>query len=359
MRGNDDRQGSLFSFVDLEARIPRRHPLRRVKELVEVSLARLGRDFDRMYASEGRPSIAPEKLLRAQLVQALFTIRSERQLMEQLDYNLLFRWFVGLGIDEPVWDPTTFTKNRDRLLDHDIARRFFEEVLSQARAAHLLSDEHFTVDGTFIEAWASQKSFQPKGDGDGRPPGGGRNEPNDFRGEKRSNDTHASTTDPDARLMRKSHNDGARLVHQGHVLTENRHGLVVDATVTIAATSASERQAALEMIDRRGLRRGTVGADRAYDNQAFVQLLRTRGLVPHVAQNTVNRASAIDGRTTHHPGYQVSQRRRKMVEEVFGWMKTVGTLRKTRHRGRRLVASIFLFTAAAYNLVRLRSLMPA
>jgi transposase len=357
MRGNDDRQGSLFSFVDLEARIPQRHPLRRIKQLVEAALMGLQRDLDRMYAAEGRPSIAPEKLLRAQLLQALFTVRSERQLMEQLDYNLMFRWFAGLGIDDRVWDPTTFTKNRDRLLDHDIARRFFEEVLGQAKAAKLLSDEHFTVDGTFIEAWASQKSFRSKNDSGGN--GGGRNDPAEFRGEKRSNDTHASTTDPDARLMRKSNLDGARLVHHGHVLTENRNGLVVDATVTVAAAAASERQAALEMVDRRGLRRATVGADRGYDNRAFIDQLRERGLTPHVAQNDVNRASAIDGRTTHHPGYRISQRRRKMVEEVFGWMKTVGLMRKTRHRGRRLVASIFLFTAAAYNLVRMRSLIPA
>lgn len=357
MRGSDDRQGSLFSFVDLEARIPQRHPLRRIKELVEAALVGLQRDFGRMYASEGRPSIAPEKLLRAQLLQALFTVRSERQLMEQLDYNLMFRWFVGLGIDDRVWDPTTFTKNRDRLLEHDIARRFFEEVISQAKAAKLLSDEHFTVDGTFIEAWASQKSFRSTSDRDGT--GGGRNDPAEFRGEKRSNDTHASTTDPDARLMRKSNLDGARLVHHGHVLTENRNGLVVDATVTVAAAAASERQAALEMLDRRGLRRATVGADRGYDNRAFIDQLRERGLTPHVAQNDVNRASAIDGRTTHHPGYRISQRRRKMVEEVFGWMKTVGLMRKTRHRGRRLVASIFLFTAAAYNLVRMKSLIAA
>jgi transposase len=357
MRGSDDRQGSLFSFVDLEARIPQRHPLRGIKELVEAALVGLQRDFGRMYAAEGRPSIAPEKLLRAQLLQALFTVRSERQLMEQLDYNLMFRWFVGLGIDDPVWDPTTFTKNRDRLLEHDIARRFFEEVISQAKAAKLLSDEHFTVDGTFIEAWASQKSFRSKSDSDGK--GGGRNDPAEFRGEKRSNDTHASTTDPDARLMRKSNLDGARLVHHGHVLTENRNGLVVDATVTVAAAAASERQAAMEMVDRRGLRRATVGADRGYDNRAFIEQLRERGLTPHVAQNDVNRASAIDGRTTHHPGYRISQRRRKMVEEVFGWMKTVGMMRKTRHRGRRLVTSIFLFTAAAYNLVRMRSLIAA
>jgi transposase len=355
MRGSDDRQGSLFSFVDLEARIPQRHPLRRIKELVEAALIGLQRDFSRMYAAEGRPSIAPEKLLRAQLLQALFTVRSERQLMEQLDYNLMFRWFVGLGIDDRVWDPTTFTKNRDRLLEHDIARRFFEEVLSQARTAKLLSDEHFTVDGTFIEAWASQKSFRSKDDSGG--PGGGRNDPAEFRGEKRSNDTHTSTTDPDARLMRKSNLDGARLVHHGHVLTENRHGLVVDATVTVAAAAASERQAAVEMVDRCGLRRATIGADRGYDNRAFIDQLRERGLTPHVAQNDVNRASAIDGRTTHHPGYRISQRRRKMVEEVFGWMKTVGMLRKTRHRGRQLVASIFVFTAAAYNLVRMRSLI--
>lgn len=360
MRGTDERQSPIFSFVDLEDRVPPDHPLRPVKELVDDALNGLNRDFDQMHAEGGRPSIAPEKLLRALLVQVLFTVRSERMLMEQLSYNLLFRWFVGLGIDEAVWDASTFTKNRNRLLEHDIARKFFAQVLGQARMRDLLSDEHFTVDGTFIDAWASQKSFKRKDSSDGDDPNqGGRNQPVDFHGEKRSNDTHASVTDPDARLMRKG-NTGAKLVHHGHVLTENRHGLVVDATVTIASGTA-EREAALNLLkNRSGRKAATVGADKGYDQQDFVDAARKVDVTPHVAQNTSNnRRSKIDGRTTRHPGYAISQRRRKMVEEVFGWMKTIGLMHKVRHRGTELVDSIFVFAAAAYNLVRLRNIIHA
>ena len=328
MRGNEKQQGSLFSYVDLESRIPATHPLRSMRQLVDKALAGLNKDFDEMYASGGRPSIAPEKLLRALLVQVLYTVRSERMLMEQLSYNLLFRWFVGLGIDDEVWDPTTFTKNRERLLEQEISKRFFEEVLKHAKEAKLLSDEHFTVDGTFIQAWASQKSFKRKDGSDDDKGGPGRNAPVNFKGEKRSNDTHESKTDPDARLMCKR-GEGAKLVHHGHVLTENRNGLVV----------------------------GTISGDKAYDHNGFVNAAREKNMTPHVAQNLSKRSSFVDGRTTRHEGYGISQRRRKMVEEVFGWMKTVGLLRKTRHRGTKLVGWMFEFAAATYNLVRMRTLL--
>ena len=356
MRGNEKPQESLFSYVSLESRVPVHHPLRPIKAMVDPVLAAMNADFERMYAGEGRPSIPPERLLRALLIQVLFSVRSERQLMEQLDYNLLYRWFVGLGIDEPVWDPTTFTKNRDRLQQSAIADRFFEKVVSHARHHGLLSREHFTVDGTFIEAWASHKSFQKK-DGTDEPPGPGRNAEADFRGEKRSNETHESTTDPDARLRRKG-GEAAKLVHHGHVMTENRNGLVVAALVTTAAGNA-EAEAALVMIRDRGSARPiTVGADKAYDQHAFVDGARELGATPHVAQCiTSQRGSMIDNRTTRHESYAVSQRRRKLVEEAFGWMKTVAGLRKTRHRGTKLVDWIFRFTMAAYNLVRMRKLI--
>lgn len=277
-------------------------------------------------------------------------------LIEQLDYNLLFRWFVGLGVDDPVWHPTTFTQNRDRLLLQEISRKFFAQVVGQAKSAGLLSSEHFTVDGTYIEAWAGQKSFKRKEDQD-PPASGGRNADANFRGEKRSNQTHASTTDPDARLARKG-GEGSKLVHHGHILTENRHGLVVAAEVTIA-TGTSEVDATLRLFERRGSRtRGTVGADKGYDQRRFAQGARQAGLVPHVAQRTSN-GTSIDARTTRHPGYTLSQRRRKRVEEVFGWMKTVGLLRKAKHRGTKLVGWMFELAAAAYNLVRMRKLLPA
>lgn len=356
MRGSDDPQGSLFSYVNPESRIPATHPARRIRSLVDEVLGELDRDFESMYASTGRPSIPPEKLLRALVIQILYSVRSERLLMEQLNYNLLFRWFVGLGMDDPVWDASTFSKNRDRLLEQEISGRFFREVLQKARKVGLLSDEHFTVDGTFIEAWASQKSFRKKDGSDEPPKDGGRNAEVNFRGEKRTNETHESKTDPEARLMRKGR-EGARLVHHGHVLTENRNGLVVAAEVSVA-TGRSEVETAKTLLEQRGTERsGTVGGDKAYDTKEFVSSVREMGMTPHIAQNiTTVRGSAIDGRTTRHEGYEVSQRKRKRVEEVFGWMKTVGILRKTRHRGTKLVDWIFEFTAAIYNLVRIRNL---
>lgn len=360
MRGNDDNQPSMFSFVNMEDRIPSDHPLRRMLSLVNAALDAIRPRLDRMYAKTGRPSIAPEKLLRALLIQLLYSVRSERLLVEQIRYNLLFRWFIGLGMDDAVWHATTFTQNRDRLLDSDIAHHFFASVVNQAKDAGLMSDEHFTVDGTFLEAWASQKSFKPKdgSGGDDTNESGGRNPTVDFRGQKRSNDTHGSITDPDARLRRKG-GDGAKLVYSGNLVTENRHGLVVAAQATVAAGNF-EVAAALDLLGKKKRSRGSVGADKGYDQAEFTEGLRKRGLCPHVAQNdSGNRSSTIDGRTTRHPGYAISQRRRKMVEEVFGWMKTVGLMRKLRHRGTTLVDWIFEFTAAAYNLVRMRNLMPA
>jgi transposase len=359
MRGDDVRTEGLFAYVSCERRVPKDHPLRRILALVDAALGDLSPEFARLYARIGRPSIPPEKLLRALLLQAFHSVRSERQLMAQLDYNLLFRWFVGLGIEDPVWDVTVFTKNRDRLLDGDIAAKFFQAVLDQPEVRALLSDEHFTVDGTLIEAWASLKSFKPK-DGDEPPArGGGRNRERDFHGERRSNATHASTTDPDARLYRKGRGKEARLCHMGHLLMENRHGLIVDALVTPASGTA-ERAAALAMLGRQtGRHRATLGADKGYDSADFVAELRALNVTPHVAQNTAGRRSAIDGRTTRHPGYAVSQRVRKRIEEGFGWIKTVGNLRKTRHRGTARVGWLFTLVAAACNLVRLPKLLAA
>ncbi len=359
MRGEDERLGAMFSYVSLESRVPADHPLRAMRRMVDEALKELSPRFDRLYAKRrGRPSIAPEKLLRALLLQVLYSIRSERQLMEQLDYNLLYRWFVGLSMDDRVWTPTVFTKNRDRLLSGQIHEAFFAAVLDQAEQREVLSSEHFTVDGTLIEAWASQKSFQrrdrarsPDDDDPGNPTVS-------FRGERRSNETHVSRTDPESRLMRKGGKE-AKLCYQGHVLTENRHGLVVQAKLTVASGLA-EREAALEMVaalPRRG--RVTLGADRGYDVRSFVEQLREIEVTPHLAQNTSNRRSAIDGRTTRHAGYATSQRVRKRVEEVFGWMKTVGRMRQTRHRGVARVGWSFVFTAAVYNLVRLRNLEAA
>ena len=358
MRGTEGNQNSLFSYVSLESRIPKNHPLRRMRSMVDEVLEGLDKDFEEMYSQTGRPSIPPEQLLRACIVQVLYSVRSERLLMEQLDYNLLFRWFVGLGVDDAVWDHSVFSKNRDRLLEQDISRRFLSEVVAKARKSQLLSSEHFTVDGTFIEAWASHKSFRKKDGSDDPPPGGGRNATADFKGEKRTNETHESKTDPDARLMRKG-GEGAKLVHHGHVLTENRNGLVLATEVTVA-TGRPEQTTGARLLERRGSSRsGTVGGDKAYDDLVFISKVREQGMTPHVAQNiSRTHPSYIDGRTTRHGGYAVSQRRRKMVEEVFGWMKTVGVLRKTRHRGTRLVNWIFEFTAAIYNLVRMRELIP-
>lgn len=326
--------------------------------MVDQALRAMDPDFERMYAAEGRPGIPPERLVRALLIQVLFSVRSERQLVEQLDYNLLYRWFVGLGVDDPVWDATTFTKNRDRLRESGIADRFFEEIVEQAREKGLISKEHFTVDGTLIEAWASQKSFRKK-DGSDDPPGPGRNAEADFRGQTRTNDTHESTTDPDALLKRKG-GEGAKLVHHGHVMSENRNGLIVDAKVT-RATGTAEVEAAVEMVRERTPQIPvTVGGDKGYDQGPFVDEVRKLGATPHVAQCiTTVRGSCIDGRTTRHEGYAISQKKRKRVEEAFGWAKTVGMLRKTRHRGTRLVDWIFRFTMAAYNLVRMRTLTAA
>lgn len=359
MRGSDAQPGSMFSYISLEARVPPDHPLRAVRVITDRALACLSRQFDAVYERGGRPSVAPEKLLRALLLQALYTIRSERQLMEQLDYNLLFRWFVGLSLDEAVWSPTTFTKNRDRWLHGDIATAFFEAVRRQADAARLLSDDHFTVDGTLLEAWASQKSFRPRDEPPSSPGGG--NPSISFRGQTRSNATHQSTTDPDARLFKKADGQPARLGYLGHVLLEHRSGLIVNTRVT-PADGHGERDAALVMVEQiPGPHRITIAADKAYDTRDFVANLRAMGATPHVAQYGVtgHRGSAIDGRTTRHRGYGLSQRKRKLVEQSFGWMKTVAGLRKLRHRGGPRVAWAFTFAAAAYNIVRLRRLLPA
>jgi len=355
VRGSDDRTAELFSYVSPEARVPPDHPLRIVRMVTDAALDRLSPRFDQIYAQTGRPSIPPEQLLRALLLQPLYSIRSERLLMEQLDYNLLFRWFVGLGADAPIWTPETFSMNRERLLNGEIAAAFFDEVLAAAKARRLLSDEHFTIDGTLLEAWASHKSFRPK-DERPSPPDDPGNAGVDFRGQRRSNATHASTTDPDSRLAMKSDGSAAFLAYRGHLVMENRHGLLVGAMAT-PATGTAEREAAatlLQSVARRGV---TVGADKGYDVASFVAAIRAMDITLHVAQNTTNRRSAIDGRTTRHPGYEVSQRKRKRIEEAFGWMKTTGTLRKLRHRGLRRVDWVFRFTAAAYNLVRLRRLI--
>ena len=356
MRGDDVQQEAMFSYLSPEARVPLDHPLRPIREMVNQALAELSGQFQTMYSREGRPSIAPEKLLRALLLQVLYTIRGARLLMEQLDYNLLFRWFVGLSMDDKVWDHSVFSKNQERFLRSDLAAAFFGRIKEQAAQAGLLSDEHFTVDGTLIEAWASMKSFRPK---DTPPPeaGSGRNPEVDFHGERRLNQTHASTTDPEARLFRKGKGKEAKLCFMGHVLMENRYGLIITPSLTEATGTAERDTAERKVGELPGRHRITVGGDKAYDTREFVQSLRTLNAVPHVAQNCKGRKSAIDGRTTRHPGYAISQRLRKRVEEILGWMKTVGNLRKTRHRGTERVAWVFTLTAAAYNLVRIRNLM--
>jgi transposase len=358
MRGDDRQSGYVFSYLSPEERVPADHPLRAIRRMTDAIFTRLSPQFDRLYSTMGRPSIPPEKLLRALLLQGFYTVRSERLLMEQLQYNLLFRWFVGLSMDDPVWDATTFTKNRDRLLEGEIAAAFFGEVLEEAKTAGLVSDEHFTVDGTLLEAWASQKSFRRRDTPPDRPDDPG-NPTVNFRGDARKNDTHQSTTDPDARLYKKSSGSEAKLAYLGHLLMENRHGLIVDALVT-AATGTAERDAALLMLgDLPDGGRVTVGGDKNYDTRDFVHTSREMGVTPHVAQypETDRRGSAIDGRTTRHAGYDVSQQKRKLVEQAFGWMKTVGLLRKLHHRGGPLVEWVFTFHAAAYNLVRLRTLL--
>jgi transposase len=387
MRGTDEATGSLFSYVDLEERIPADHPLRKVRQVVNDALVSLDADFERLYSAEGRPSIAPERLLRASLVQILYSVRSERQLMEQMQYNLLFRWFVGLGIDDPVWVPTVFTKNRDRLLTTDMSRKFLAAILAHREVEPLLSDEHFSVDGTLVKAWASMKSFQPKDDGAPPDDGGGpdnppavspdeapdqpkqetapmprtarrnRNAEVDFRGETRSNATHASTTDPDARLFKKSPGTGAVLCFMGHTLMENRNGLIVQADLT-QADGHAERRAALNMIHRHSpgsTRRLTLGADKGYDSADFVAELRQACVTPHVARKA--RHSAIDARTTRHAGYALSQKRRKKIEEPFGWAKTIGGMAQTTLRGIERVRARFTLTMAACNLARLPRLL--
>lgn len=358
MRSKDVQHTAIWTTVSTEELVPADHPLRKIRVMVNAALSDLSPTFGKLYSPIGRPSIAPEKQLRAILLQMLYTIRSERMLMEQLQYNMLFRWFVGLSIDEPVWDVTVFTKNRERFLEGEIASHFFEAVVEQARAAELLSDEHFTVDGTLIEAWASHKSFRPIDDHGPLGGDGGESNPTiDFKGEKRSNATHRSTTDPDARLCRKSPNTGAQLGYLGHALMENRNGLVVDGCLTLA-TGTAEREAALEMVDALGgTHRITLGADKGYDTADFVAELRARGVTPHVAQNDTNRRSAIDGRTTRHDGYEVSQRKRKRVEEIFGWEKVVGGMRKVKVRGLARVGSVFTYGLAAFNLVRMVKLI--
>ena len=357
MRGDDRKQSAMFSYLSPEARVPQDHPLRAIRAMVDAALSELSPRLEGLYARVGRPSIAPEKLLRALLLQVLYTVRSERLLMEQLEYNLLFRWFVGLNMDDPIWDATVFTKNRERLLAGEIAQAFFEQVMAHARERGLLSDEHFTVDGTLIEAWAGVKSFKKKGGSGSTPPDDPGNPTVNFHGEKRSNETHASTTDPESRLYRKGNSREAKLCYMGHVLMENRHGLVRDTWVT-QATGFAEREAALTLVGGLGgSARVTVGADKGFDTRDFVHNLRDMNATPHVAQNTTRRSSAIDGRTTRHAGYVESQRKRKRVEEVFGWLKTIGLMRKTRHRGVDRVGWMFTFAAAAYNLVRMRTLL--
>lgn len=353
MRGSDEQTSHMFSYVVPEHRVRQDHPLRAIRRLTDEVLVTLSPRFDRMYSDLGRPSIPPEQLLRALLLQSLYTIRSERLLMEEIDYSILFRWFVGLGMDDEIWSPTTFSKNRDRLLQGEIAAAFFDAVVDQARQASLLSDEHFTVDGTLLEAWASLKSFKRTDAGPTDPPDDPGNPSVNFHGESRRNDTHQSTTDPDARLARKGPGREAKLSYAGHVLLDNRHGLVANVCVT-PATGTAEREAALLFLEH-APHAVTVGGDKGFDVPSFVAGVRDRGITPHVAQKV--KGSAIDGRTTRHPGYAVSQQRRKLIEQVFGWMKTIGGLRKLRHCGGERVDWIMTFTAAAYNLVRLRTLL--
>jgi len=374
LRGDDRRSGSLFSYVDLERRVPSDHPLRVIRTVVDDALQDLSPTFSEIYSTRGRPSIPPERLLRALLLQTLHGLRSERQMMERLEFDLLFRWFVGLGIDDPVWHSTVYAENRDRLFESDVAERLLNAVLDHPKVKPLLSGEHFSVDGSLIDAWASMKSFQPRadngnGDDDNQGSGGtdpdqSRNPSRTFRGERRSNQTHASTTDGDARLFRKGPGKEARLAYMGHVLMENRHGLVV-GTRTTRAHGSAERMAALEMVADLPTRPGrTLGADKGFDTNDFVMELRELGVTPHVAQNSyvtdkARRRSAIDRRTTRHPGYAVSQRVRKRIEEVFGWAKSAGGLRQVRHRGLNRVGAQVTLAATAYNLVRLPKLIGA
>ena len=364
MRGSDQTTGALFSYVDLEGRVPAGHPLRTIREIVNGALVSLDADFEALYEGTGRQSIAPERLLRASLLQAFYSVRSKRQIKEQIDYNLLFRWFVGLGIDDPVWDHSTFSKNRDRLLDADVAAKFLEAVLRHPKVKRFLSDDHFSVDGTLVEAWASMKSFRAR-DGSDEPPSAGRNGDQDFHGKTRANDTHASTTDPDAKLFKKGAGKEAKLCFMGHALMENRNGLVVQAHLTQASGTA-EREAAIVMLDQQSpgsTRRITLGADRGYDAASFVSELRQMVVTPHIARHDAptktgkRRTTSITGRTTRHPGYAISQRVRKRIEEAFGWAKSIAGLAKTKLRGTKRVAFKFTFTMAAYNLIRMPKLL--
>jgi transposase len=356
MRGQDNQQSDMFSYLSPEQRVRADHPLRAIRAMADLALWNMSARFDEMYSQTGRPSIPPEKLLRAQLIQMLYSVRSERLLMEEIDYSVLFRWFVGMNLDEPVWDVTVFTKNRDRLLDGDVAREFLSEVVKQAQEKKLTSDEHFTVDGTLLEAWASLKSFQPK-DGKNTPPDDPGNPTVDFHGEKRSNQTHESTTDPDALLARKGNGKEAKLSYNGNLLIENRNGLII-TTELLQANGTAERDAALVMLEQLpGEKRVTVGADKAYDTKDFVAECRNMQVTPQVAQNLKRSGgSAIDERTTRHDGYAISQKKRKRIEESFGWLKTIALMRKVRHRGIHKVGWVFTFAAAAYNLVRMRNL---
>jgi len=357
MRGDDLQQEGMFSYISPEQRVPKDHPLRPIRKMVDEILVEMSPRFKKLYSKVGRPSIAPEKLLRALLLQILYSVRSERLLVEELDYNMLFRWFVGLSMDGEVWDATTFSKNRERLLKGDIADVFFAQVLEQAKGYGLLSDEHFTVDGTLLEAAAGLKSFKKREDRDQTPPDDPGNPTVNFHGEKRSNQTHESTTDPEALLSKKGRGKEAKLNYAGHVLMENRNGLAVDADAT-QATGTAERDAGIVFARKVGGRRkATLGADKNYDTRNFVEEAREANVTPHVAQNNTRRKSAIDKRTTRHAGYEVSQKKRKEIEEIFGWLKTVGLMRKLRHRGLDNVKWIFKFTVAAYNIVRIRNLV--
>lgn len=354
MRGLETKTEALFVYLSPESFVPKDHPLRPIRAMADKALAELNADFNKIYADTGRPSIPPEQLLKALLLQAFYTIRSNRQVVEQLHYNILFRWFVGLALDEKVWDHSSFSTNLERLIEAEVSRRFLAGIVAQARKARLLSDEHFSVDGTLIEAWASIKSFQPK---DGPKPPVGRNEERDFHGEKLKNETHASTTDPDARLYKKSSGKEARMSYLGHALMENRNGIIIDGAIT-HATGTAEREAAVEMVaEVAGAKQVTLGGDKGYDTKDFVADLRELEVTPHVAQNVKKKGgSAIDGRTTRHAGYAASLRIRKRIEEAFGWIKTIGNLRKTRHRGIAKVDWYFTLAISAYNLVRMRNL---
>ena len=360
MRGTDQQQNHVFSYISPEQRVRKDHPLRPIRTMVDEILKQLSPQFSKMYAKVGRPSIPPEQLLRAQLLQMLYSVRSERLLMEEMDYNILFCWFVGLNLDDPVWDATVFTKNRDRLLEAEVAKEFLERVVAHAREQGWMSDEHFTVDGTLLEAWASLKSFQRKDKPNSSPPDDPGNPTVDFHGEKRSNQTHESKSDPEAQLARKGQGKEAKLSYSGNLLVENRNGLIVSSRVW-EATGIAERYAALEMLQEiPGIGRVTVGGDKGFDTADFVRECRNLRMTPHVAQNLGRRGgSAIDSRTTRQVGYRVSQKKRKRIEECFGWLKTIALLRKVRHRGTLKVDWMFTFACAAYNLVRMRNLMAA